>query len=806
MSSGIFLFNKDQELIKSIAPDELLENYQDLELGGLITATAKAPYSELAESARYFGVKDVDNFWMYKVRNVTKEDGFIVFDGIHIFFDDLKGKVIRDIRNQGYTPSLVVEKIISGTGWEIGANLATTVASANYYHQSALSAFYDAVKMWGFEFIPEIRFSDGKITEKRINIYDRLSKDYGKWYEYGDKLLTVVAETSTDELYTAFIGRGKGLPNEDGEGNLTDGYSRKLKFDEIEYIDEIDGIEVNKPIGQDYIEIEEATAAYGYPDGSPRIGIVDFDDIEDPTILARETFKYAIENARPKLQMKVSALEGENVELGEMVTIIRSDMNIRYKVRIFKIKRDFLKDAVISYEFGDKIVTSVGERLKNELVEKKKKEQLYNSYIDRLRAEITSSYFNEDGYNYDLQAGNDYNLPAGYYSFDRPIDQSPTKVIYLGAGKILIANSKNPDGSWKWTTAGTGDGLVAETVVGTLGQFAKVNANQILVENPQAMQSTQLGEYIAKNGGNLVFNQTEMPTDAKKGDTWYNPTQQNYKIYDGTAWQDLPYAMQGDIDEALANAVIQNNSYNGVAINTSEGVVVKNSSNQKVLQMGTQSTGSAGFTVYVPVTNRQIVHLGKLDDREPKLPNGTGFQYGLRIDHDNGATIINSGGFRHVTQYGYSNYIKDVYTTEFSKFGQKSTMDWGFSFNEYNIMTNFDSIPSVVKFETELPQRFKGYMSGHDFEVILNIINYATEDEQIDSNIQGIAIPNGFRMGGRGLVMKDGERMILRVVAFIWQHVREYIQLESGAFVANNNFNYLYGVNVEAIVLVSETV
>ena len=38
---------------------------------------------------------------------------------------------------------------------------------------------------------------------------------------------------------------------------------------------------------------------------------------------------------------------------------------------------------------------------------------------------ITDSYWNEDGYNYELKADNEYGLPAGYYSFDRPIDQSP---------------------------------------------------------------------------------------------------------------------------------------------------------------------------------------------------------------------------------------------------------------------------------------------------------------------------------------------------------------------------------------------
>jgi phage minor structural protein len=495
---GIYLFDNKQNLIKSISADLLTENFQEQELGGQITGSTSFPYKDFDEDAEYFGVKEDNNFWLYKIRKKTKESGYITIDGIHIFFDELKGAVVRDIRNQNTSGNLVVEKIISGTGWELKSNITERIASKNYYYESALAAFYDAVKTWNFEFVPEILFKDGKIISKKISIYDEISKDYGKWYEYGDKLISVVAESSTDELYTAFIGRGKGIATEDENGEKTGGYSRKIKFDEIEYTNEKDGIKVVKPKGTDFIEIKEATKLYGYPDGTPRIGVVDFDNIEDPKLLADATFEYAIKNTRPKLQLKAKALETESIELGETVAIIRPDMNIRYKVRVFKIQKDFLKDKVVSFEFGDKIVRSAGERLKSELYEKRRREEEIDSYIDSLRDEINSSYFNDAAYNYDLKIGNKYNLPAGYYSFDRPIDKDPTKVIYMGAGKMLVADKKNPDGSWKWGTMATGEGVVAESIVGTLGEFAKVNAYQINVNDEFA--DTALGKKVVVQG------------------------------------------------------------------------------------------------------------------------------------------------------------------------------------------------------------------------------------------------------------------------------------------------------------------
>ena len=98
-------------------------------------------------------------------------------------------------------------------------------------------------------------------------------------------------------------------------------------------------------------------------------------------------------------------------------------------------------------------------------------------WLVALREAITDSFWNEDGYNYDLRVDNEYGLPSGYYSFDRPIDQNPTKAIYMGAGKLLIANSKDPNGEWIWETALDGDGIMADKIVGYNSEFVLSNWN-----------------------------------------------------------------------------------------------------------------------------------------------------------------------------------------------------------------------------------------------------------------------------------------------------------------------------------------
>lgn len=460
--SGIYLFDRNQKLINTIEEKRLIDPYQELELNSLIRAEFNCKYDKEVEKAYYFGFKDDDNFYLHKVRNIIKKDGFLTDQGVHIMFDELKGKVVRDLRPQNKTPGYALGKALEGTGWTCISHV-DNLASTNFYYISALDALYKVCSVWKVEFKPVIKFTDGKISAKEIHLYPSLGNDLGRVFSYGNNLVSVLAETNKDDLYTAFIGRGKGDEIVDEKGQSTGGYGRKIKFTDIDFVAEKDGVKVHSPKGFDYIEIEEATKLYGYPDGTPRITTVDFDNIEDKEELAKATFDFALENSRPKVQLRASGLEIEQVGLGEIVTII-ADMDIRFKTRVYKIKKNILSKSVVSFEFGDKIIKTTADRLKAAQVEKNNESVQQLDYMEQVLRAIESTYYNEDGYQYDLKADNEYKLPAGIYSFDRPIDKNPTKVIYLGAGKLMIADSKKEDGSWKFTTAIDGQSVNADTI------------------------------------------------------------------------------------------------------------------------------------------------------------------------------------------------------------------------------------------------------------------------------------------------------------------------------------------------------
>ncbi|WP_276882373.1 phage tail spike protein [Anaerococcus tetradius] len=473
--SGIFIFDKSQNLYKTIPDKKILANYQEQELNGLISGTCQVEYSSDLEDAFFYGVKDEDKFWLYSIKNAIKKENTITFKGVHIMYDDLKGKVVRDLRPNNKLVGSVCTSILVGTGWECVSH-CNVRGSANFYYQSSLSALYKIAQKFGVDFIPVIKFSDGKIVAKEIHIYSKLGEDLGKVFSYKDNLVQVVAETSSDELFTAFIGRGKGEMKTDESGKATGGYGRKIKFDSIDYKDTIDGVTVHSPIGSDMIEIKEATKIYGYPDGSPRICTVDFDDIEDKRELATATFKYAIEHSRPRAQLRAKGHAYERIGIGEIVTII-GPMDIRFKTRIYKLKKDFLSKKILDFEFGDKIVKSMSDRLKDSQINSKANEINDISFMDSIFTMIESTYYNEDGYQYDLKPDNKYKLPAGLYSFNKPIDQNPDKVIYLGAGKLMIANSKKDDGSWNFRVALNGDSVNADEIRAGILRGGKVRWN-----------------------------------------------------------------------------------------------------------------------------------------------------------------------------------------------------------------------------------------------------------------------------------------------------------------------------------------
>lgn len=538
----ILLFNKNKELINEFSPNELLLAEDELKLNGQWIANISYPFVYHNKLFDYFGYFYNDNFYMYKIIQVKNDNGKIYLKGIHIFFDEMKGLIVRDKKPTNKTVQQVCDDAFKDIDWKFISS-ATNNITTSFYHISYLDAFYKTIKNSNAEFYLEIKLSGGKISDKRVIIKDNISKNYGKWFEYGSNLVSVVAEENHSNVFTAFIGRGKGEETENG------GFGRKIKFDNILW-SKSKGDPINKPLGQDYVEIEEATKLFGYENNKPKIAVIDFDDIEDKEKLLLETYNYALKNTRPKLLLSAKAHSNERIDIGEIVTIIRDDLNIRYQTKVISLRRNLLNDTK-EFEIGENITKSQVQRLKEN--EAKQENQINNivSILDDTLSKIKKDYFAEDAHTYNLKANNEYKLPSGIYSFNKPINENPTKVVYVGAGKVLIADEKGSDGAWKWKTALDGNGIYGnEIVTGSItanklssdvGQSLDLSSNKSITQRVESSVTNSLERYLRENkkAFNSVIYAETTPTETDK--LWYDTKNNKLMRYDSltSEWIEL---------------------------------------------------------------------------------------------------------------------------------------------------------------------------------------------------------------------------------------------------------------------------
>ncbi len=456
----LFLFNNDEKLIGTVSP---LEGIQNEEINKIQTIECTVVYSELIEKASYIGHKDYsDNriFHLYKIDHVTKTSTTDVkIVGVHTFFDDMESDgYIKDFRPTNREVVGVLTTILEGSRWQLGSVNVQRNYTGNFYYVARKEAISKLIEATQIEIKPRLEFSRGKITGRYLDVFTRLGGRNGKVFVHGRDLLTVSEKKSHGAIYTAVVGRGK------GEETDTGGYGRRITFKDVVWT-KSRGNAVDKPAGQEYVEIPAMTELYGFEKGTkPRIKIVEFQDETDKEKLLRLSYEWLEKNSRMQVEYSAKVLNVGNLELGDTVGIFNPKLGIKYETRVFKVKRNLVDNKLTEFGIGDKVTTSPFSRTIELAKEMKNFQDDTVYWLDKIRERLSDKLINEDGYNYDLKADNEYKVPAGYYSFDKPIDQNPTKVVYMGAGKIAIANSKKPTGEWNWKTFLDGTGATLDLI------------------------------------------------------------------------------------------------------------------------------------------------------------------------------------------------------------------------------------------------------------------------------------------------------------------------------------------------------
>ena len=351
----LYQLNKKQDVIGIVSSDILSATFEEQinTAGSLKFATAK----KLRDDCLYvlFQRPSATTYMCFKILTETQEDNQVSYTAVESAYDELGAySYIKDLRPQNRTAKEMLTQILAQTRYSVGYVADTGTQTTNFYYTTVLASLQSVVNLFNLEITFDVVFDpiDNQVKRRMVNLYQQQGNRTGRRFEYGDKLLSVTCEQSSDELVTALVGRGSSVQVSEGTDGSPDGYSRKITFADVVWKKSA-GDPLDKPAGQEYLEDPSATAVYGFSDSKPRIGFVEFDKISDKNLLIKATYDKLQELKRPKVSFKASVTDVGNLSLGDTVAIIRHDLKIEYSTRVYKVTHDLLNRQNDTVELGD---------------------------------------------------------------------------------------------------------------------------------------------------------------------------------------------------------------------------------------------------------------------------------------------------------------------------------------------------------------------------------------------------------------------------------------------------------------------
>lgn len=519
----------------------------------------------------------------------THEDVFMYCEDS---FYETKGDYIDDRRFVNANFPTVAEAVMSYTRWKLKIVDDIGTGTVSFYHTDVKSAvFEDMQNKFNFEIKTYVEITNSRISQRVIELRKQRGHDNGKRFTYDKDIDSISRTIDSTEFCTALYAYGKGEETENG------GYGRRIDLSQVNN-------------GKKYVENTKAKEQFGkYVDGKREhiFATYIFEDIDDRKKLLEEAKKKLEELSEFKVTYKCDVLvlnklledrQHEGIELGDTVAIIDKDINVRVRARVVE-RKSYLNstkaDEIVLGNFIEDYATQQA-KIKSDLksisntineqgqaITDLKNFDYYATIVQELNDRINAT----GGYVYISKDG------QGLITYDKPIDKNPTKAIQLKGGAIRIANSKKSDGTWNWTTFGTGDGFTADVInAGTL------NANLVRTgilqdKNAKSFLNLDTGEFnfggiiksidgrsivegaaIDEIDGDKIISGTVTESKIKDGsitnDKIKDGAVSNYKIasgaIDNTKLQDNAVSRSKIADNAIDGDKIAQNAVRGVHI------------------------------------------------------------------------------------------------------------------------------------------------------------------------------------------------------------------------------------------------
>ena len=495
-----------------------------------LEATFPLSSEKTIDGKMMIGFADIDdNYQIYKIIN-KQEDPFgksVDLYAEHAGMIELLGETIIDKRPTKTSAGLATQVALEGTRWQLRTAENVGTESCRSWYCSVWEALQKISSVWGctLQFAWEI--NDTGVVSRNVTVKERQGDWRGKRFELSKGITDLKIKTDTSAVVTALYGRGKGeeLSSEDGDTY----YGRKISFADVEW-STANGDPANKPLGQEWVEDQAASAAFGFA-GRKRSQVINFDECEDPEELLDLTWAALQQLKMPKITVRGTVVDLENawgygfeaMRMGDTAAVVMDEVNLEAYIDVTSIKRNYIFPEKTSLNLGNVVKSITDLQADYNTALKKAAENamlgaqvatvnpgLLKGIVDTMVTQILSS------------GTNMYTDPNdGSLVFVNALENAAVRITGNG---ILISNEKI-GGEWQWSTALAGNGIVADVITsGTLqanlvrilgtAQFYWDAANIHIIDPKNRNRQIRIGAY---DGTNLGIGYTQ-----DGGATWSN--------------------------------------------------------------------------------------------------------------------------------------------------------------------------------------------------------------------------------------------------------------------------------------------
>ena len=347
-------------------------------LGQYDALAAEFPISEanmeLLKDAYYLGIPVYGQYELFRVQNTVLTSLAIQVTGLEAASDDLQTQgYVEAISDDNCYLSSALDKVFKGSMWEYEL-LAPDSKKTLVFNTGSRKDLLEQIRSnWGIETEFRYEMSGSKIKRRVCYVKSKIGGVFPTRLIRGQNVLSWQYTSDYSQIYTACLALGskmsetlqQPIPGSTETTETTREWTVDLTQSEWS---KAAGNPIDKPAGQNYVELPDLTAKFGWQDENgtrhPRMVVKTFSDNKDPQTLLTDAYLWLIDQASPKVAVTASVSQVGEIQLGDDCTLIDySQPKIAIKERAIKISRDLLNDCNTVVQIGQYTIKTTAQRI-----------------------------------------------------------------------------------------------------------------------------------------------------------------------------------------------------------------------------------------------------------------------------------------------------------------------------------------------------------------------------------------------------------------------------------------------------------